>query len=45
MKETLELRVVNEFADLVFPKNTGKDIGSQIVKKIVFSPNELLLKK
>ncbi len=45
MKETLELRVATEFLDLVFPQSTAKDIGSQIVKKVVFSPNELLLKK
>lgn len=45
MKEILELRVVNEFANLVFPDNAGKTVGSGTVRKIKFPPNDVLMAK
>lgn len=45
MKESLELRVYDEHADLVFPKNTGKNIGSVLVSKFSFIPNDIIMAK
>ena len=45
MKESLELRVDIEFAGLVFPKDTGKNLGSVIVRKYTFVPNDIIMAK
>ena len=45
MKESLELRVNIEFADLVFPKDIGKNVGSVIVRNYTFLPNDIIMAK
>lgn len=34
MKETIELRVVNEFSNFVFPENEGKVLGSGLIRQV-----------